>query len=128
MLFDANGSSLAKGSYSVPSFTGTVAVTLRHMPRKFPPDALESGDVIITNGPWLDTGHLFNINVMRPLFRGSQLFIYTMSITHLPDIKGRGISENAISLYEERLRLLNCTLSTVGKLNEELLELIRANV
>ena len=128
ILFDSNGSSLAQGTYSVPSFTGTAPATIRHMLGRFPPDTLQPGDVVITNDPWLGTGHLYDINVMRPVFRGQRLVGYTMSIVHLPDIGGRGFSTNAAEVYEEGLRLPICKLVNAGKLNEELLELIRTNV
>lgn len=128
VLFDPSGSSLAQGTYSVPSFTGTAPETIRHMLEKFPPETLEPGDVIATNDPWMGTGHLFDINVMRPAFKGEKLVGFTMSITHLPDIGGRGFSATAAEVYEEGLRLPICKLSRAGKLNEELLELIRTNV
>ena len=128
VFFDSIGSSLTQGTYSMHSFTGTASPTVRHMLDKFPPHTLRPGDVIITNDPWLGTGHLFDINVMRPVFRGSQLIGYTMSITHLPDIGGRGFSATAMEVYEEGLRLPICKLVSAGKLNEELLELICTNV
>ena len=128
VLFDSTGSSLAQGTYSVPSFTGTAPPTLKHMLEKFPPHTLKPGDVIMTNDPWLGTGHLFDINVMRPVFRGSQLVGFTMSITHLPDIGGRGFSATATEVYEEGLRLPVCKLVSAGKLDEKLLELICTNV
>jgi N-methylhydantoinase B len=128
VLLDANASSLAQGTYSVPSFTGTASPTIKHMLRKFPPDSLLPGDVVITNDPWMGTGHLFDINVMRPVFRGTRLVGYTISITHLPDIGGRGFSATAAEIYEEGLRLPICKLASAGALNEELLELIRTNV
>ena len=128
VLLDANASSLAQGTYSVPSFTGTASPTIKHMLRKFPPDSLRPGDVVITNDPWMGTGHLFDINVMRPVFRGTRLVGYTISITHLPDIGGRGFSATAAEIYEEGLRLPVCKLASAGALNEELLELIRTNV
>jgi|WetSurMetagenome_2_1015567.scaffolds.fasta_scaffold17273_4 N-methylhydantoinase B len=128
VLFDPSGSSLAQGTYSVPSFTGTAPETMRHMLERFPPHTLQPGDVIVTNDPWLGTGHLFDINVMRPVFKKNQLVGFTMSITHLPDIGGRGFSATATEVYEEGLRLPICKLSKAGKLNEELLELIKTNV
>ena len=52
------------------------AVVHRHRARdaaamleRFPPPTLEPGDVIVTNDPWIGTGHLFDINVMQPVFR-----------------------------------------------------------
>ena len=128
VLLDPDGNSLAQGTYSVPSFTGTASPTIRHILRKYPPDTLQPGDVIITNDPWLGTGHLFDINVMRPVFRRRQLVGYTMSITHLPDIGGKGFSATSTAVYEEGLRLPICKLANAGKLNGELLELIRTNV
>jgi len=128
VLFDPEGNSLAQGTYSVPSFTGTAPRTLRHMLDRFPAETLEPGDVIMTNDPWLGTGHLFDINVMRPAFVGDELVGFTMSITHLPDIGGRGFSATATEVFEEGLRLPVSKLSRGGKLNDEVLELIKTNV
>ena len=95
VVLDTEGNSMAQGSYSVPSFTGTAAATLRHMLAKFPPDSLEPGDVIATNDAWMGTGHLFDINLMRPVFRNGRIAGYTLSITHLPDIGGLGFGAAA---------------------------------
>jgi N-methylhydantoinase B len=32
-------------------------------------DVASPGDVVMTNDPWLGTGHLFDVNVMQPVFR-----------------------------------------------------------
>ena len=68
VLFDSEGRSLAQGTYSVPSFTGTAQATLQQLLHEFPANTLEPGDVIMTNDPWIGTGHLFDINVMQPSF------------------------------------------------------------
>ena len=60
VVLDAEGNSITQGSYSVSSFTGTAAPTLRHMLAKFLPDSLELGDMIATNDAWMGTGHLFD--------------------------------------------------------------------
>ena len=128
MLFDAKGRMLAQGAYSVPSFTGTAPVTIRAMLDRFPPDTLKSGDVIATNDPWLGTGHLFDINVMRPVFMDGRLIGYTFSITHLPDIGGLGFSAVAKQVYEEGLRIPICKLVEAGQPNKLLFDLIATNV
>ena len=128
VVLDAEGNSVAQGSYSVPSFTGTAAATLRHMLAKFPPDSLAPGDVIATNDAWMGTGHLFDINVMRPVFRNGRIAGYTMSITHLPDIGGLGFGAAATEIYHEGLRLPICRLARAGRLDEPMLDVIRANV
>ena len=44
VVLDAQGSSIARGNYSAPSFTGTVSPTLGHTLAKVPPDSLDPGD------------------------------------------------------------------------------------
>src|SRR5580698_587888 len=100
-LFDGNARLIAQGSYSVPSFTGTAPETIRAMLERFPSETLQPGDVIATNDPWIGTGHLYDINVMRPIFRDGRIIAYSMSITHLPDIGGLGFSATARLIYEE---------------------------
>lgn len=128
VVFDSQGRSIAQGTYSVPSFTGTAPATLAAMLRKFPPHTLRPGDVVMTNDPWIGTGHLFDINVMQPVFRHGHIVGYCMSITHLPDIGGAGFSATAREVYEEGLRLPVCMLAHEGVLNQPLVDLIRQNV
>ena len=128
VLFDGNGASLAQGTFSIPTFTGTAPQTLRHMLKRFPPETLKPGDAIITNDSWLGTGHLYDANVMRPVFRGTQLVGYTMAITHLPDIGGMGFSSVQREMYEEGLNIPVMKILKEGKLNDELIDIVRANV
>jgi N-methylhydantoinase B len=128
VLFDARGRSIAQGTYSMPTFTGTAPMTLAYMLRKFPAATLAPGDVIITNDSWMGTGHLYDVNIARPIFKGPRLIGFTMSITHLPDIGGVGFSTVARDIYEEGLRLPICKLADAGRLNEHLLEIIATNV
>ena len=128
ILLDAEGNSLAQGSYSVPSFTGTAPLTLRHMLQKFPPETLRPGDVLATNDAWMGTGHLFDINVMQPVFRGGRIVGYTLSVTHLPDIGGTGFGASATEIYHEGLRLPICKLVREGDVDQLVLDVVRANV
>ena len=89
-VLDAETNTIAQGTFGIPAFIGSAPVTVRHMLKKFPPETLRDGDIIVTNDPWLGTGHLFDITVMRPVFRKGRIVAYTVSITHLPDIGGAG--------------------------------------
>ena len=55
------------------------------------------------NDPWKGTGHIFDINVMRPVFRQDRLVAYVISVTHLPDIGGTGYGASSSSQFEEGL-------------------------
>jgi N-methylhydantoinase B len=127
-LLDADGQLMAQGTYSVPVFMGTAPATLQHMLDRFPPETLQPGDVIVTNDPWLGTGHMFDINVMRPVFHDGSIVAYVISITHLPDIGGLGFGAAAREIYHEGLRLPVCKLFEAGVQNDFIVELVRSNV
>ena len=127
-VLDAEGQLMAQGTYSVPVFMGTAPPTLAAMLKRFPAETLRPGDVVITNDPWVGTGHMFDINVMRPVFRGSDIVAYVISITHLPDVGGLGFGAAATEIYHEGLRLPVCKLFDRGQPNEFILELVRTNV
>ena len=128
VVLDAEANSIAQGTFGIPAFIGSAPVTLRHMLKRFPADTLKSGDVVITNDPWLGTGHLFDITMMQPVFRRGRIVAYTMSITHLPDIGGTGFGSSATEVYQEGLRLPICKLYDAGQLNDLIVEIVRTNV
>jgi N-methylhydantoinase B len=128
VVLDADANSIAQGTFSVPVFIGSAPITLRHMLKRYPAETLKPGDVIITNDPWLGTGHLYDITMVRPVFRKTRIVAYTLSITHLPDIGGSGFGSSAVEVYHEGLRLPICKLYEQGRLNEMIVEIIRTNV
>ena len=128
VVLDTEANSIAQGTFSVPVFIGSAPITLRHMLKRYPPDTLKPGDVIMTNDPWQGTGHLYDITMVRPVFRNGRIVAYTLSITHLPDIGGSGFGSSAAEVYHEGIRIPICKLYEEGRLNELLLDIIRTNV
>lgn len=128
VVFDQLGRAIAQGTYSVPSFTGTAPATLKQLLARFPAETLRPGDVLMTNDPWIGTGHLFDINLVQPIFRARRLVGYAMSITHLPDIGGAGFSATANEIYEEGLRIPPALFVRGGRVDPFLVELLEANV
>ncbi|MET0651146.1 MAG: hydantoinase B/oxoprolinase family protein, partial [Hyphomicrobiaceae bacterium] len=128
VVLDADANSIAQGTFSVPVFIGSAPITLRHMLKRYPAETLKPGDVIITNDPWLGTGHLYDITMVRPVFRKGRIVAYTLSISHLPDVGGSGFGSSSAEVYHEGLRLPICKLYDEGRLNELLMEIIRTNV
>jgi len=128
ILFDARGRTLAQGNYSMPTFVGTGPQTLAHFLARFPPETLVEGDVLVTNNSWLGTGHNFDVNVARPAFRNGRLVGFALSISHLPDVGGRGFSALNTQMYEEGLMIPPSKLVRAGRINDELIDLIRMNV
>ncbi|WP_108661025.1 hydantoinase B/oxoprolinase family protein [Acuticoccus kandeliae] len=128
VIFDEFGRSVAQGTFSLPTFTGTAPQTLERMLERFPAATLQPGDVIVTNDPWIGTGHLYDINICRPIFVGERLIGFVMSITHLPDTGGMGMSSLAREIHEEGLIIPIQKIVSAGVPNDGLFEMIRANV
>ena len=57
-LMDVNGESLAENTAGIPSFVGILPRTLKHFLARFPKETWRPGDCVITNDPWMGTGHL----------------------------------------------------------------------
>ncbi len=127
-LLDAEGNSLAESTLSIPAFIGTLPRTLRHCLDRFPPATLRQGDAILTNDPWMATGHLHDFTLVAPVFHRGKLVAFAGNIAHTPDIGGANWTADARELFEEGLRVVPAKLMKAGRLNEELADLIRANV
>ena len=128
LVFDASGRMIAQSTRCIPVFIGTASATLAHMLARHPARTLDPGDVVISNDPTFGTGHMFDMAVMRPLFHRGALAGFAMSITHLPDIGGMGFSVAATEIYHEGLRLPVLKLMRAGRLDGDIVELIRLNV
>src|SRR3954468_2170820 len=66
VLMDGQGRSLAQNTSTVPSFVGTLPRTMKHILRKLPAERWRPGDAVITNDPWLATGHYPDITLVTP--------------------------------------------------------------
>lgn len=133
VAFDRDGRAIAQGTLSMPAFIGTAPLTMKHMLAKYPADSLSPGDVLVTNDPWLGTGHTPDICVARPVFRNGRdgrdrLVGFVMTITHLPDIGGAGLAIGNPDLYHEGLILPICKLVEGGTPNALIHDIIAENV
>lgn len=128
VIFDRSGRPIAQGSQSTPAFTGTAFYTIETLLKRYPTSSLAEGDVIITNDPWVGTGHLADVSVLRPVFRNGSIIGFVMTISHLVDIGGRGASVSSRDIYEEGLLIPPIKIYRQGQMNEELLNLIQLNV
>jgi N-methylhydantoinase B len=128
IVTDAAGESLVQATESIPSFIGTLPTTVKHFLRFFPEEKLSPGDVLITNDLWLGTGHLPDITVAKPIFRGGKLVAFSASTAHAPDIGGKIRSPEPREVFEEGLQIPPMKLLRAGQPDDTLVRLIRKNV
>ncbi len=94
---------------------------------------LQPGDVIVLNDPYLCRGSISHTNdvlVIVPVFHSDQLVGYTSQFGHVLDIGGRAAgtqSSEALSVWDEGLRIPPIKLVAGGQLNEAVLQLILNN-
>ncbi len=127
-LLDADANSIAHSPRSMPVFNLTLPLAVRHILRAFPRETLEGGDVLVTNDPWMCAGHLYDLAVVTPVFRGGRLVGLVGSIGHCSDIGGTRDSLSAREVYDEGLQIPPLKLHRRGAPNEDLAAMIRANV
>jgi N-methylhydantoinase B len=128
VLLGAECRLLAQSSQSIPSFICTLPQTARHLLKVFPRERLRPGDIMLTNDPWLGTGHLPDMNLVMPIFRSGMLIGFAATVAHSPDIGGRLRSPSNSELFEEGLRIPPSLLVRDGQPNDVLIDIIRANV
>ncbi len=127
-VFDTQGRMIAQAVTGTPGHVNTMAAAVGWFIEDIGPHRIYEGDVYITNDPWKGTGHLHDITVVTPSFRGGSLIGYFGCTAHVVDIGGRGFGPDAREVYEEGLRIPVMKLVERGRVNHDLIEMIRANV
>jgi N-methylhydantoinase B len=66
-VYDRRGRMMAQAVTGTPGHVNTMATAVSHFLQRFPLDTLKPGDVLVTNDPWMGTGHLFDFVVVTPV-------------------------------------------------------------
>jgi N-methylhydantoinase B len=127
-VYNRAGDMVAQAVTGTPGHINSMAKSVGHVLAKFPLDTMAPGDVFVTNDPWMGTGHLNDIVVVTPTFRGAEAVALFACTLHVVDIGGRGVPGAASQVYEEGLNLPIMKLVAQGRMNDPLIELVAANV
>ena len=128
VLTDVRGYSLAQNTSSIPSFIATLPATVRHFLNSIGAGNMKPGDIYITNDPWLGTGHLNDVCVVKPIFFNGRLVSFASTTAHVPDIGGRIRSAAAHEVFEEGFHIPLTYLMRAGTVDETLITLLKTNV
>ena len=126
-VMDHRGGTLANSQFGLPSFVATQAVTLKAVLDRFEPDQIKDGDVFITNDPWIGTGQVMDLTLLRPIFRKDRLVAFAGSVAHSPDLGGVQRWNVSTDVFEEAIFIPLTKLYEAGQPNRVLLDLIVAN-
>ena len=128
VITDSQGRALAENSGSIPSFIGTLPRTVRAAMSVIGVNEMRPGDIYITNNPWIGTGHLNDVCLVKPIFHLDKLIGFAATAGHVPDIGGKIRSVDARELYEEGFHIPIMRFLSEGKPDDSLITLIRTNV
>lgn len=96
VLTNAAGESIAECQAGIPAFAVLMGRLVRSLLERIPAEAWRPGDCVITNDPWLGTGHLPDIALVTPIFYVGNLVGFAATAAHVPDIgstAGMGITD-----------------------------------
>jgi N-methylhydantoinase B len=127
VLMNVRGESIAECSGGIPAFAGIIPRTARAMLQKFPLETWREGDCVLTNNPWIATGHLPDITVVTPVFHKGAIVGFAGCAAHSPDVGGT-LSATCRDLFEEGVCIPPMHLYRAGERNEPFVELFLNNV
>ena len=125
-IFDLQGRMLAQAVTGTPGHVNSMMESVGHFLRKFPAETLRDGDHLITNDPWLGTGHLHDLTVVTPAFHRGRLVALFANTAHVIDVGGLGMGPEGRSVFEEGLFIPIVKCFEAGQPNETFFEFLRA--
>ena len=128
VLADDRGLLLAQNTASLPSFIATRPASVRQFMEAFGIATMRPGDFLITNNPWKGSGHLNDVQLVKPVFHENRLVAFAACCAHVPDIGGRIRSVEPREVFEEGFHIPPMKLLREGAPDESLLMLMRTNV
>jgi N-methylhydantoinase B len=127
-MLDAEGETFA---WAPENKTTSINIPARHTIASM--GALEPGDVIVTNDPYLSDAmatHLPDLHILRPYWHGQRIVGFGWGFIHYMDVGGRvpgSISPYNRDLFEEGLRIPPMKLMKRGAMNEDFVSIFKAN-
>ena len=127
-VFDPEGRMLAQAVTGTPGHVNTMAEAVLHFIEEIGRGDMFPGDTYVTNDPWKGTGHLHDITMVSPSFKGDRLVGFFACTAHVVDVGGRGFGADGKSVYEEGIQIPIMKFAERGEVNRDLIRLLRANV
>ncbi len=125
-IFDENGQMIAQAAH-IPVHLGSMPLSVKSVIESL---ELKEGDMAVLNDPFRGGTHLPDVTMVAPVYVNGKPVFYVANRAHHADIGGisPGSMPLATSLFQEGIRIPPLKIVEAGRINEELLSLINANV
>lgn len=125
-LYTADGRTVSIG-LGLPMFIRGMAETVKACTKHFGIADLKAGDVLITNDAYVTGSHLNHITLTQPIFHDGRLAAFACCMAHWTDIGGV-LGAMTTDIFSEGLQIPFLKLYREGKVNQDLVDIIRMNV
>ena len=125
-VFNRKGETLAQGSH-IPVHLGAMPLSVQAALQSL---VFENGDLVLVNDPYRGGTHLPDITAIVPVFVKGKLAFFAANRAHHSDVGGMspGSMPLATEIFQEGLIIPPLKLIRGGKMNDDVLNLILANV
>jgi len=127
-ICDTSGRLIAQADH-IPVHVGALPWATLAVEARF--KDVKPGDVILLNDPYHGGSHLPDLTAFVPIFDGERRLLWTIVRAHQSDIGGAthgGYNPGATEIYQEGLRVPPIKLYEVGRLRDDLLDLLALNI
>jgi N-methylhydantoinase B len=130
-ITDAHGDIASSGA-GIPAFVGVLDKTVKRILAKFSrPNAIEPGDIYMTNDPYNGgVTHLNDVVLTMPVFVEGEIVAWTANIAHWNDVGGMvpgSMSTEATEIYQEGVIYSGVKLFSRGDPLQSVFDIITAN-
>jgi N-methylhydantoinase B len=125
-LFTAAGETVSIG-IGLPSFIRGMSNTIKAKLRHYGIDGLNDGDILVTNDAYTTGSHLNHFTFSLPIFHNGKLCAWSCCMAHWPDVGG-SLSGATTDIYSEGLQIPILKYQDAGKVNNDLISIIKTNV
>ncbi len=129
-LFDSGGEMISQAE-NMPVHLGAMPFSVAAAVDRYPPETLEPGDSVLLNDPFRGGAHLPDLTLVSPVFVDDEVVAYAANRAHHADIGGSragSVAADSTEIYQEGLRIPPVKFSAGGKVDEDVLSMILANV
>ncbi|MEM0940171.1 MAG: hydantoinase B/oxoprolinase family protein [Bacteroidota bacterium] len=130
-ITDEKGDLLAQGN-GVTAFLACLDSVVASTLEKFSLQDFKEGDVVICNTPYAGGGtHLSDVSVVMPVFHEESIVAFTVNKAHWTELGGSfpgSVSTIAVEIYQEGLHFPFIKIKEGDKLNQAVIDIIKANV
>jgi N-methylhydantoinase B len=130
-ILDAEGRLITQGN-GVTLFLGTLDYGVRSVLDKFGRENIKEGDIFMTNDPYEGGGtHLSDVSIIMPIFYKGEIVAFSANKGHWTEVGGMAAGSwttDSTEIFQEGLQFPCIKIFDEGKVNQAVVDMIRANV